>query len=335
MIQLAEVTGEAWLVDPLALADLASLGAVTADERVCVILHAGSNDLVHLKRRHGFRFARIFDTSIAARFLGGANLGLDTVLTTYLGVELPPSRQRDDWSVRPLSEAQERYAMADVLHLIALAARLREELTARGRLSWVEEECEALATQPAPERVEDPDAYARLKGARELPPRGLGALRELHELRERLALAADRPPFKILGDATLVALAQQLPGDRPALAAVPGCSSRVIERWGSDILAAIARAPDQAPAISALAPRGRRPSAAARHRVEVLRRWRAGVAERTGLEPGLVLPNRLIGAIAEAVPRDLAALALVEGMRQWRVDAFGVEVLAALATIGP
>jgi ribonuclease D len=336
LIQVADVVGDAWLVDPLALSDLAPLGRVVADPRVCIVFHAGSNDLVHLKRRHGFTFARIFDTSIAARFLGMPNLGLDAVLADRLGVTLPPSRQKDDWSVRPLSEAQERYATADVLHLIPLARRLAEELAAQGRLGWAEEECAALAAQPVPERVEDPDAYARLKGARELAPRSLAVLRALHELREGLALAADRPPFKILGDATLVQLATRLPADRAALAAVPGCTPRVIERWGDQILDAIAQAPETVPAITP-APHGRHPvpSAAVRHRIEVLRQWRRGASERLGLEPGLVLPNRLIAAIAQAVPRDVAGLAAIDGVRRWRVDTFGVEVIATIATIGP
>jgi len=335
LVQVADVKGGVWLVDPLALDDLSALGALTADSRIVVVLHAGSNDLAHLKRRHSFTFARIFDTSIAARFLGVPNLGLDALLATFLDVELPPSRQRDDWSVRPLSESQERYAAADVLHLMPLAARLRDDLRGKGRLDWVEEECAAMAAQPVPEPVADPDAYARLKGARDLSPRGLGALRELYDLRERLALAADRPPFKILSDAILVQLAARLPADRDALATVPGCTERVIGRWGEPILAAIARAPETVPAISGAPSRGRRPSNPMRRRIEALRLWRAVAAERIGLETGLVLPNRLIGAIAEAAPRDRAELETVPGLRRWRVETFGVEVLATIATIDP
>src|SRR5437016_5522096 len=183
---------------PAAVAD-----AVLATPSVVTFLHAGDNDLVQLKRR-GFGFAALFDTSIAARFLGAKALGLDVLLGTYLGVELPPSRQRDDWSRRPLSEAQRRYAEADVLHLFALRRRLTEELVRVGRLAWVEEECVALAAQPVVERVVNPNAFAGLKGARDLPPRNLGILRELYELREQLARAIDRPPFKILGEETLV-----------------------------------------------------------------------------------------------------------------------------------
>jgi ribonuclease D len=64
--------------------------------------------------------------------------------------------------------------------------------------------------------------------------------------------------------------------------------------------------------------------------VEALRKWRAGATERLGLEPGLLLPNRLITQIAEAAPRTIEQLAAVEGVRRWRADTFGGEIIAAL-----
>ena len=180
----------------------------------------------------------MFDSAIAGRFLGGRALGLDVLLETYLGVALPPSRQKDDWSKRPLTTAQTVYAAADVQHLFALRARLIEELTKIGRLSWVDEECAALAAQPAPERPVDPDAYLGVKGARDLPPRGLAIMRELWELRERLARSADRPPFKILGEDVLLRVAQSAPTDAATLGTLSGITPRVLERWGGAILAA-------------------------------------------------------------------------------------------------
>jgi ribonuclease D len=299
---------------------------------IVTVLHAGDNDLVQLKRR-GFAFGALFDTSIAARFLGAKALGLDVLLTTYLGVELPPSRQRDDWSRRPLSEAQRRYAESDVLHLFALKARLTEELERIGRLAWVEEECAALAAQPAVERVVDPNAFARLKGARELPLHNLAVLRELYELREQLARSAARPPFKILAEETLVRLAQNPPADAAALALIPGCTPKVIGRWGEAIRAAVARGlatPESALPLLERTPRLRIPGIAAR-RIEALRQWRAEAAPRFGLEPGLLLPNRLITTVALAAPRDPGALATLDGVRRWRVETFGAEIVAALA----
>jgi ribonuclease D len=108
LVQLAGPQGDTWLVDPLAVEDLRPLGRIFGDPATTTVLHAGDNDLVDLKRRHGLPFARIFDTSVAARFLGAPALGLDVLLTSYLGVDLPPSRQKDAWSERPLSDAQRR-----------------------------------------------------------------------------------------------------------------------------------------------------------------------------------------------------------------------------------
>jgi ribonuclease D len=274
----------------------------------------------------------VFDSAIAGRFLGGRALGLDVLLETYLGVTLPPSRQKDDWSERPLSAAQLAYAAADVQHLFALKARLVEELARVGRLAWVEEECAALAAQPAPERPVDPDAWLGVKGARDLPPRSMAILRELWALREELARAADRPPFKILGEEVLLRVAQAGPRDIPALATIQGITPRVLGRWGGALLAAVERALALDDSALPVLPRHKRPviPGAMSRRIEKLRRWRAAASERVGLEPGVLLPNRLITVIAEAAPRTLDELARVEGVRRWRVETLGAELLAAM-----
>jgi len=325
--------GAVWLVAPLALSDLSLLAPLFADAGRLLVLHAGDNDLVHLKRRYGLGFATVFDTAIAGRFLGGKALGLDVLLETYLGVTLPPSRQKDDWSERPLSPSQLAYAAADVQHLFALKARMTGELATVGRLAWVEEECAALAAQPAPEKPVDPDAWLGVKGARDLSPRGMAALRELWALREQLARAADRPPFKILNEDTLLRMAQTLPLDPAGLGAIPGITPRVLGRWGAALLDAVERALALGDSELPVLVRHKRPviPGAMSRRIDTLRRWRAGAVEQVRLEPGVLLPNRLISVIAEAGPRTLDELARVEGVRRWRVETFGPALLEALA----
>jgi ribonuclease D len=333
LVQIGLPDGTVWLVDPIALPDLAPLAPMFTEPARTLVLHAGDNDLVHLKRRYGLTFAAVFDTAIAARFLGGKALGLDVLLESYLGVALPPSRQKDDWSRRPLDTAQLTYAAADVQHLFALRARLTEELARVGRLSWVEEECAALAAQPAPERPADPDAWLGVKGARDLPARGLAVLRELFALREQLARAADRPPFKILGEDTLLKIAQTLPGDSMALGAISGITPRVLGRWGTALLGAVQRGLALDEAELPVIPRRPRPviPGAMSRRIDKLRRWRTVAVEQVGLEPGVLLPNRLITAVAAAGPRTLDELEAVEGVRRWRVATLGRDLLAALA----
>src|SRR5262245_41443904 len=163
LVQIAADQEPGHLIDPLSLPTLAALAPVLADGNTVKILHAADNDLGYLKRLYGFTFASLFDTAIAARFLGTSTLGLDGLLEQFLGVAPVKSRQKDDWSRRPLSLEQETYALNDVLHLVDLRARLLDELRLKERETWVEEECAAVAAASVPERVADPEAYLKLK----------------------------------------------------------------------------------------------------------------------------------------------------------------------------
>jgi ribonuclease D len=333
LIQLADPAGRVFFVDPLALPDLEPLRLVVASPATVKVLHSAENDLVHLKRRLGFAVAAIFDTMLAARFLGQRELGLDVLLVRYLGRQPEKSQQKTNWARRPLSAAQEAYAADDVRHLLPLRARLTAELATVGRDAWLVEECAALAASPAPEPLSEDDGYRRLASAARLDPRGRVILRALVAQREAWARAERRPPFKVLSPDTLVALTRLRPASPDALKGVPGLPPHLLERYGDGLLAALARglaAPLDPPAPAA----HRRPPPAppvVRQRVERLRAWRATAAEATGLEPGVLLPQRLIDALALAPPADLAALAAMPGVRRWRAEAFGAGILAALA----
>jgi len=332
LVQVADDRGRGHLVDPLALPTLQPLGPFFADAGVVKVLHAADNDLGYLKRLYGFSAANIFDTAIAARFLGVTSLSLDGLLRDFIGVDPGPSRQKDDWSKRPLSAAQETYALNDVLHLIPLRERLLEVLRAKGRELWVEEECALIAAMPAPEKTADPDAYMRLKGAKDLDGRALAVLRELHQARETLAIKVDRPPFMILGNEVLVALAVLKPRDSNTILTVKGCTINVVRRAGEAILAAVERGlavPDSDLPVRRPAPRPR-VSGAVQRRSEALRAWRVEAAKRVELDAGVIFPQRLIDRLAHDPPRDLDALARVEGVGRWRAELFGAELLRRL-----
>lgn len=335
LVQVATGSGPAWLVDTLALRDLSPLAALLADPAIPKIFHGASYDLLSMKRDFGLAFAGVFDTMLAAQLLGFSELGLDAVLGRALEVRLGPSRQKDDWGSRPLSAEQEQYAAADVIHLVRLHEALRAALSACGRLAWVEEECRALA-EILPSPPADPDAYLGIKGARTLDHRGLAVLKALHEARDAWARASGRPPFKILGAEAMLRLAAERPETAEGIGRIPGCSPKVMARSGAGILAAIARGlavPEEAlPEV----PRPVRPrlSPAARRRQEGLLAWRTGAAARVGLDPGILLPRRLIERLAQTPPRDLASLADIEGFRRWRHDAFGPEILTVLQGAG-
>ena len=332
LVQVADDHGRGHLVDPLALPTLEPLGPFFADAGVVKVLHAADNDLAYLKRLYGFSVANVFDTAIAARFLGVTSLSLDGLLRDFIGVDPGPSRQKDDWSKRPLSPAQETYALNDVLHLVPLREKLLEALRAKGRELWVEEECALIAAMPAPEKTVDPDAYMRHKGAKDLDARGLAVLRELYQARETLAIKLDRPPFMILSNEVLVALAALKPRDSNSILTIKGCTVNVVRRTGEAILAAVERGlavPDSDLPTRRSVPRPR-PSGAVQRRSEALRAWRVEAAKAVELDAGVIFPQRLIDRLANDPPSTLDALARVEGVGRWRAALFGAELLRRL-----
>ncbi|MEO7730270.1 MAG: HRDC domain-containing protein [Kofleriaceae bacterium] len=332
LLQLTAFGGESWLVDPLALHDLAPLAPLFADATVLKVVHGGDNDVTSMRRDFGFVFRTMFDTAIAARLLGDAEVGLQALVRDQLGVELTKGSQRDDWSKRPLTAKQEAYALADVDHLMALAAGLTRRLAAAGRTEWAREEFAALASLPPAKKRVGPDDFRRIKGSGRLPRRQQAVLRELYQWREARAAAADRPPFKIVGPEILLAMAEHVPATiddvARALASFPRQAGEL-----ETIFAAITRAlalpeselPSREPGDQT------QRSARAHHRLEALRTWRAEQATRSRLEPSIIMPQRLIDRLALAAPQTLAELAAVDGVRQWRVTEWGPALLAACA----
>ncbi|MCC6993549.1 MAG: HRDC domain-containing protein [Deltaproteobacteria bacterium] len=339
LIQVAPAGGEGRLIDPLfpelQQAGLAALAPLLADPAVTKVLHGADYDVATLKRDFGFSFAGLFDTMLAARFLGRAELGLAAVARAELGVELTKGGQKDDWSRRPLTARQEQYALADVQHLGALHDRLRAALEQAGRLTWVLEECDAVAKVPAARRRKSDDAYLELKGASRLPRRALAVLRELFAWREARAEVTNIPPFKIAQNELLLALALAAPTTPAALAKVPAARhlTRDVPALLEGITRALALPEAELPRVPAPS-HGPRMSDAVRRRIEALRALRTRLAKRLELDISVVLPQRLIDRIAEAAPKTLDALAEIDGVRRWRTEILGEEVLASIGPNG-
>jgi len=331
LVQLTSDRDGPWLIDPLAVRDLSPLAPLVADPAILKVFHGADYDVTTMKRDFGFSFEGVFDTMIAARFLGFTEIGLQAVARKELGVELTKDSQKDDWSRRPLTPKQEAYALADVEHLLPLQVRLSALLDERGRLAWVEEECRAVAAMEPARRGRDPEAYKRVKGLSRLPRRQQAVFRELFQWRDGMAESSDIPAFKLIGSEALLALAQRLPRTAADLGEVKGLPARLRAR-PEEMLKAVARGlalPDsELPRLEG----ARRPVVPepVRRRVDLLKAWRSGEAARLALDVSVVLPQRLLEKVAEAAPRSLAELQAVPGLRRWRIEALGAGMLAAL-----
>ncbi len=236
LVQLAW-PGSCLLVDPLAV-DLAPFAAVLDGPGVAV-MHAASQDLEVLERACGTIPTTLFDTQVAAGFVGFSTPSLASLADRVLGVHLPKASRLTDWLRRPLDADQLRYAAADVEHLLELARLLRQELVASGRLRWVEAECEELRTRswgpPTPE-----DAWLRLKESRALRGRARGVARAVAAWRERTAAATDQPVRFVLSDMAVVGIANDPPRTLDQLRRIRGVDQRHLRgSQGNEILAAV------------------------------------------------------------------------------------------------
>ncbi|MCM2333208.1 MAG: ribonuclease D [Anaeromyxobacteraceae bacterium] len=226
-----------WVVDPLAV-DVRPLGALLCDGRETV-LHGADYDVRCLRREYGWRLPRLFDTMVAARRLGRAGLGLSALVEARFGVRLSKANQRSDWGRRPLSPDQLAYAALDTHYLLPIAEELRGELQRQGLAEQALAEFQRIATVEPKEKVFDQEGWRRLKGARDLDAQGKAVLRALWIAREARASEADRPPFKVLAEQTMLEIARRRPASGEALARIPGVTPQVQKRMGDAIRAAL------------------------------------------------------------------------------------------------
>ena len=316
-----------YLLDPLAGFDLAGFGEILADPSKEKIFHDGEYDVLILKRDFGFRFLNLFDTRVAAAALGEAQPGLASVLRSRFNVELDKSMQRSDWSARPLSEKQIAYARLDTRFLIPLARAQKLELDSMGRRRIVAGECRRLEQLVPNDNSFEPDEYARLQGVRQLDGHGQQALRELFILRDKLARESDLPPFKVLHNDALLALAANAPRDARELDDLPGFSPRQTRRHAGQILAALARARELGPIVRApMLPSKDGTGELDDQEFELherLKEWRRAQAAKQGYDASLVLNRHVLLRLAKQKPRSTADLADVEGLLEWQASELG------------
>jgi len=317
VIQLA-VAGRVAVVDATAV-DSRHLQPLVAGPGVAVT-HAGGQDLEILNRACGAHPSRVFDTQIAAGFLGYGSASLATLVTGFLGRKMDKGSQLSDWFRRPLSTEQIAYAEADVAHLLELRAVLETRLADLGRLEWANEECERLATPRAPDIA---TAWWRLKGASQLKDRARGRAQELAAWRERAARVADRPARNILPDEAIVTLAE-----RPPRSAADMPKSRLFDprklstATVGELIAAAARGSDLPPEDIRLPPDSLPPHL--QGLVGLIAAWVQQHARDLSIDPALLATRHDI----EAFLHNEADLRLRQG---WRAEVIGA-TMARIAT---
>jgi len=333
LIQMAASTSNA-VIDPLRLQDLESLRPVFANPAIEKIFHGADYDVRSLFRDFGFEVAHLFDTQIACKFLGAKETSLEAVLQARFGVTLNKKYQRKDWSKRPLPDEMIAYAADDVRYLLPLSKMLTGELIDKGRLAWVQEECELLSRVRSPQNNHEP-LYLGFKGAGRLTRRSLAVLEALLQFRRRVAKNKDRPLFKVFSNKSLLQLAVEKPANTKRLHGSGVLSGKQLKMYGDELIEAIHSAQqipsERLPAYPRKKNRAMHP--AVPDRIKALKNWRDKKARALGVEPTVLLNKTMMTALATEKPVKLPSLDAVKELKEWQKNEFGNEIVAVLKQV--
>jgi ribonuclease D len=316
VVQLAFEDGVA-IVDPKAVPDLSPLVAALGE--TTVVGHALSSDLKIFADRYDAVPSRVFDTQVAASFLGyGMQISLADLVYDLRDVRLAKTQTVSDWSARPLSARQIEYLVDDVAHLLPMHDILIERLRDKGRYEWALEECAELG-DVARYRVDERRAYMKIPGAIRMNRRELGILNELVKLRDRLARERDLPPKYILADDVVGGLATLRPKALEDLAQLRRLEAGLRRQLGPALLEAVPEAD--------LPERSRRPLGISRDTFAALMSVVVGeIARENGMPAGLLAPRSALERVARELPQTHEELQAALGLSAWRWELLGTQL---------
>ena len=214
LIQLAipgDQENSAVLIDPLeGNLDLSPLYKLFLDSDIVKVFHAARQDLEIFFHDKNIIPSPLFDTQLAAMVCGfGEQVGYETLVRSICKVNLDKSSRFTDWSLRPLSNNQQQYALADVSHLRQIYEYLKEQLKRNGRETWLEEELHILKN-PETYITRPNEAWRRIK-SRSNSSKFLAIVARLAEFRETYAQKNNIPRNRVLKDDALMELASLKP----------------------------------------------------------------------------------------------------------------------------
>ena len=208
-------------IDPILIKDLSPLASIFADERVTKVFHACGQDLEVILDGMGVACTSVFDTQVAAAFLGmRQQVSYASLVEAYAGVRLPKAESLTDWS--------------DVRYLPAIYESMIEQLVEKDRLSWVQPEI-AEVCDPSHMHRDPRMAYLRLKRSSSLTRRQLAIAREVCAWREKTAASHDIPRKWVLSDEVVVEVCKRAPRTRDRLRKIRG-TDQLAEKDVRDLL---------------------------------------------------------------------------------------------------
>ena len=328
IIQIATSEIEA-ILDFRALKTIDPFYEILNDPITIKVFHAATQDFeifVHLTQSVPTPF---FDTQVAAAMLGlGAQVGYARLVANLLKISVDKSQTLTDWSRRPLSASQIKYALGDVRYLLPIYQILRNQLTQIGREEWLEEEWQGMSNPSSYQGTLPHRAYLRIKGSNRLPLHQLVVLRELAAWREKEAVRRNCTVKMIARDQVLLELTRRQPRHMNELYQMRGLHQREIRRNGDLILNAIkhgkALPRHQWPVLPR---RGVSMTSQEESLVALMQSWLRARAAEVKIAPNYLSTTAQLKKLVTASPSERAKFPVLHG---WRRRLVGEDLLAII-----
>ncbi len=317
---LLQLSGDAGIacVDVIAIDDLGPLKEVLLREDIVKLMHSCSQDLEIFHLLFDAIPPNIFDTQVAAAFLGmGDQLSYAALVEEICHVTLSKAHTRARWCNRPLSAEEISYAEDDVRYLPGVYDSLAARLDKSGRREWFDGEMQGI-TETSVFAIDAGNAWQRMNALRRMSGRQLAAAKALAGWREELAQSRDRPRSWILADRVLVRIANTLPRTKNELAAIEDITDGLVKHRGDRILEIISQSEEHNESDQP-SDQGR-PDAREKELKKELAKRLDAVAKKQGLPASLLATRKDLAALIQG-ERELAVL------QGWRSELVGQDLL--------
>lgn len=321
-----------YILDPIPLDNIDPFLEIMQSPTIVKVMHGSDFDVVSMKRDYKIRIENLFDTLIAASFLGFERLGLANLISHYFGIVLDKEFQRHDWSQRPLLPQHIYYARGDTHFLLALYDILVLSLKEIGWEDAVKEECHLLTFKEWNGRLYDGSDFRRTKNAYILKAKQLKILRALWEWRDAIAERNDSPPFKVLSETIMLSLSSKGPENKEQLADIIRSGSKLYRHRGQELLELVQKGQhDQRPLPEIHTEKGAGPPTnfSFDSLQGALKEWRERHI-KSGIFPSHLLNNAQLKSIARNEPQDASAFDALESVRGWQKKRYSEELVQVI-----
>lgn len=322
LLQIAD-SKSCYLVDPLTIDDWSEFKQLLSTPSCTLVMHSCSEDLSLLQTFLGCLPVSLFDTQLAAAFLGiGYSISYQGLIEQLLGVEVAKDETRSDWIKRPLSDKQIHYAAADVRYLLQVREILSSQVELKGMTDWLRAECDQqlVIAQRLEEESQWQSYYTGVSNAWRLDTPGLQALQQLCVWREQKARQRNKPRSWIVKDNDLLNLCAAVAGPiksgeftEGVVSNAEGVDSRFLSRNASDLYRLLSDTANRSEVDPALL--NKPLSAPLRKKLKLSKQVATAKAEELGMSPELLGRKKVLVELLRSFERD--------GQLQWSGESAG------------